>query len=413
MYTNLKIVINSGNANGLTNTYFTVNSDSGSNYSWTRMYGTGSTAGSGRGTNTSSLFLGDNPTNISGIDAVYLMNYSNTNMYKTILVRSSLATSAVQAAVGTWRNTSAITSITFTASGNSFLAGSTFDVYGVGSGINGAGGDATSKASGGEVFSDSTYYYHVFKGSGTFAPTTSLTADILVVAGGGGSSGNWGGGGGAGGFLSFTSQSLVSGTAYTCTVGAGGAGAQYTPTNGGSSIFGALTTAVGGGSGGSASTGGGGTGGSGGGGTYDTSAGNGTAGQGNSGGSGQLGGGGNARGGGGGGAGASGGTANGTIAGVGGIGVYSTLTDAIGAATGFGDYEASHYYFAGGGGGGGGNGTTENSNVGGYGGGGNGNRTAPNPGQSNTGGGGGGGGGNALPVGGNGGSGIVIVRYAK
>jgi hypothetical protein len=75
-----------------------------------------------------------------------------------------------------------------------------------------------------ELFlSDGTYYYHMFPFTGTFTPTQSITADVLVIAGGGGGGGNWGGGGGAGGLLYFSSQSLTA-TGYTCTVGAGGTG---------------------------------------------------------------------------------------------------------------------------------------------------------------------------------------------
>jgi hypothetical protein len=55
---------------------------------------------------------------------------------------------------------------------------------------------------------------------------TPLFADFLIVAGGGSGSGvnnRSCGGGGAGGFREFTNQELVRGTAYTVTVGAGGA----------------------------------------------------------------------------------------------------------------------------------------------------------------------------------------------
>jgi len=416
-YTDFIVVANFGISNDGYILGYRINSDTGTNYSWTYLRGNGSSASSSRKSGMTLGSVADEFKNDNFNTAIInFQNYSNTTTNKTVIARTGNAGKSSAATVSLWRSTAAITSITLAESGDggtgtfgtgNLTAGSTFTIYGI------ANSNNFALATGGTLYETSSYWYHVFGANGTFTPKQALTADILVVAGGGGSSGNWGGGGGAGGLLSFTSQSLASGTAYTCTVGAGGAGAQYTPTNGGNSVFGALTTAVGGGSGGNAGSNSGGTGGSGGGGTYDTGVGNGTAGQGNAGGAGQLGGGGNARGGGGGGAGASGGAANGSIAGVGGIGVYSTFTDQIGAVTGLGDYEASHYYFAGGGGGGGANGGTDNSNVGGYGGGGNGSRTAPTSGQANTGGGGGGGAGNVLPVAGNGGSGLVIVRYAK
>jgi hypothetical protein len=53
-------------------------------------------------------------------------------------------------------------------------------------------------------------------------PTGVTEVEYLVVAGGGG--GGWAGGGGAGGFRTGTGLSVTSGTSYTITVGAGGAG---------------------------------------------------------------------------------------------------------------------------------------------------------------------------------------------
>ena len=52
---------------------------------------------------------------------------------------------------------------------------------------------AGAKATGGTITTDGTYWFHTFTSSGTFTPTQSLTADMVVVAGGGG-----GGGGGRG-----------------------------------------------------------------------------------------------------------------------------------------------------------------------------------------------------------------------
>lgn len=83
-----------------------------------------------------------------------------------------------------------------------------------------------------------------------------LTVDALVVAGGGGGGTNMGGGGGGGGVLYSTGISVTS--AMSVTVGGGGAGAPAGTTgghptvpgsNGGNSIFGSLT-AIGGGYGG-------------------------------------------------------------------------------------------------------------------------------------------------------------------
>lgn len=434
-YTNLKIVVSAKNSTGASTIAARYNGDAGGNYSFTYLIGDGSSSLSGRASSTTFAVQGYANTTEFALSKTIITGYSNNTTHKTILDRRGTAAQFTGATVSTWRNTAPITSILiYNETGDTFVAGSTFSVYGIGSGINGAGGDATSKASGGEVFADATHYYHVFKGAGTFAPLQPLTADILVVAGGGGSIGA-GGGAGAGGLLGFASQSLTA-QAYPVIVGAGGAKGypgSGTPTNGSNSKFGSLTTAVGGAYGGgftgaayiSAGSGGG----SGGGAPFNPvgSATTGIAGQGNAGSTGyQAGGGGDPRSGGGGG-GAGGAAPNGSAntGGNGGIGATYNSTvggtagpyafiNAMGAATGTGELSGGNYYYAGGGGG-------EGKNVrgaAGLGGGGRGGTSEPaqypDAGMANTGG-GAGAGPNALSSygGANGGSGIVIVRYAK
>jgi hypothetical protein len=340
---------------------------------------------------------------------VYIPNYTSSN-YKSFsadnVTENNATTTYGHLVAGLWSDVSAITSITI-SSGANFDSASTFYLYGISNVTSG------SKATGGVVSSDGTYWYHTFPFSGTFTPTQSLTADILVVAGGGGGgqdSSTNNGGGGAGGLAAYTSQSLTA-TGYTVTVGNGGA----VNTQGGNSQFGSLTAAVGGGRAGFGTTNyNGGTGGSGGGGAAvnPTPAGTGgtaTSGQGNAGGA--------AAGspgfcsGGGGGASAVGGNATSTSGGAGGAGSSAYSSWAIATQTG-----ANNGYYAGGGGGSAGSGSA--GGVGGLGGGGIG--TSPDgsgnaivnatAGLANTG--GGGGGANFLSSGKPGGSGVVIIRYA-
>ena len=226
--------------------------------------------------------------------------------------------------------------------------------------------------------------------------------DYLVVAGGGsgGTGGYGGGGGGAGGYIPI-STSVVNGTAYTVTVGAGGSSPGGgspkigNPGSNSSLIGGALsTTATGGGYGGGNTAGG--SGGSGGGGTRAGDAGgSGTSGQGNAGGAGS--GASSYYGGGGGGAGAVGanGPGSGATAGAGGVGL---------------NWQSLGTYYAGGGGGNAENGSANTS--GGTGGGGYGSYggAGGGAGTANTGG-GGGGAGYTASGGGAGGSGVVIIRY--
>lgn len=418
-YKNLKIVYsaqNSGSSGAVLGMRF--NSDTGSNYSATYGYGTGSTYASGGEANQSGMSGGDVPSESSGLfsaNIIYINNYSNTNMYKTAVMRHNAPGVVTVMSTGMWRNTAAITSITFY--GATFTVGSTFSVYGIGSASLGA------KATGGAIYSDATYMYHVFTSTGVFTPSQALTADLLVVAGGG--AGGIGGGG-AGGLLTLSSQSLANGTAYTCTIGAGGAAQTNNVTTASmgvnsSFIGGAVSqTAIGGGAGNLNQNGGitysltcGGSGGGGGavsssGGT--TTGGTGTAGQGNAGGGSTFYGSPYVGAGGGGAGGAGQSAIDVSTPGNGGVGATSTLINAIGIATGAGETVSGVTYFAGGGGGGG-NGTTI-FGVGGYGGGATASNVPVKGARVNTGGGGGGYNG-GVNAGGNGGSGIVIVRYAK
>ena len=266
---------------------------------------------------------------------------------------------------------------------------------------------------GGTITTSGGYRVHTFTSNGTFTIPVGFTGavEVLVVAGGGGGGANGGGGGGAGGVISSPSVSL-SGTTTNVIVGNGGIGSStgtLTGGNGNNSLFGNLTAF--GGGGGSGRDGGGSalSGGSGGGGSgaqlsnpSGAFAGSGIGGQGNNGGNGTFADVGcDAAGGGGGGAGSVGFQGASFVGGNGGSGIASSISG------------INRFYAAGGGGGR----TCTNStfgiggnNIGGNGGG---NVTIATNGQANTGAGGGGGGGQIVQSisGGNGGSGIVIVRY--
>ncbi len=268
---------------------------------------------------------------------------------------------------------------------------------------------------GGTISNVDGYRLHTFtSGTSTFSAPSNWNADVLVIAGGGGGGGVIGGGGGAGG-VRIEPNFIVAAGDNTVVVGAGGIGGTGWNTatqqggKGGNSQFGTIIAEGGGGGGvhGGASApqtnawnggsgGGGGTG----------SGGSGVTGQGFSGG---VGGGNN--GGGGGGAGAVGGNSSGTQA---------CCTGGIAAGNGGNgiwlNYNNTPTWYAGGGGGGTRGTANGSAGSGGLGGGGNGTNTTTlaASGAPNTGGGGGGGGYSgdfAGQVGGNGGAGIVMVRY--
>jgi hypothetical protein len=112
------------------------NSDTASNYSFTIINGDGSTATSFRGSSQTAITTGI-ATDASGqisTNIIQIMNYSNATTYKTTLGRFGIAGDRVRAAVGLWRSTSAITSIKIINNGGTtFVAGSTFTLYGIAS----------------------------------------------------------------------------------------------------------------------------------------------------------------------------------------------------------------------------------------------------------------------------------------
>jgi len=259
-----------------------------------------------------------------------------------------------------------------------------------------------------------------FTSSGTFSVPSGVSAvDVLVVAGGGAGGREAGGGGGAGGLIYRPGFTVTPGGTVSVTVGNGGGGigngSPPSQSPGADSVFGTLTAKGGGGGvdgGGDGQSGGSGAGGhgngnaSGGAATQPTQSGeSGNYGFGNAGGS-HITPGTDAPGGGGGGAGAAGSDSRNP---------GQTGQSGVGKAYTIGDGTTSVYYAGGGGGGG----RAQAAGQAAQGGGGDGGRASPTQGSSataNRGGGGGGGSGGNSPgggggLGGDGGKGIVIVRY--
>lgn len=261
-----------------------------------------------------------------------------------------------------------------------------------GSKLYGEGGDLTNDLPG--------YRVHIFTNPAAAATFrvrgASGTVDAFLVAGGGGGGhmSYGGGGGGGGGGLLYSGGYAVVCEPITVTVGAGGAGSAVngvSGANGSNSVFGSLV-AYGGGGGGHGNYAAGKVGGSGGGAGYGsgTLGGSATGSQGYAGGNYGAGGGGS----GGGGASHAGySSPAGNLGGNGGAGLASTIT-------------GSSVIYAGGGAGGGYN------DVGGTGGAGGGGGSTSADGTNGLGGGGCGGRAVSGSAGANGGSGVVIVRYA-
>ena len=133
-YTDLLIVTN---VKSTTTGNMTIrfNADSSSLYSYTRLTGDGSSAASSRITGFNQLFTDSqgyfDGDNFNQVKTINIMNYSNTTTFKTCLIRSNRVQTGIDAIAGLYRSTSAITSILLSGNGNNFVAGSTFNLYGI------------------------------------------------------------------------------------------------------------------------------------------------------------------------------------------------------------------------------------------------------------------------------------------
>ena len=116
-----------------------INSDTSSNYSFHRLYGNGATASSDSFANQTYVFGGDMPANtaaasIFAAGVLDILDYSNTNKYKTTKVtdgRDQNGSGFIWFNSANWRNTNAITTLTFTAQNGNYAQYSSFALYGI------------------------------------------------------------------------------------------------------------------------------------------------------------------------------------------------------------------------------------------------------------------------------------------
>jgi predicted ribonuclease toxin of YeeF-YezG toxin-antitoxin module len=137
-YTDLVLVISAA-ASAQKDIDLRFNSDTAGNYSNTWIAGNGTSTHTGRTTSTSSLYItyygGVVTTLGNSLHMVYLQDYANSTTYKTVLSRASSAGAGVDAVVGQWRNTAAITNIqigpNMQQGVNTWSSGSSFKLYGI------------------------------------------------------------------------------------------------------------------------------------------------------------------------------------------------------------------------------------------------------------------------------------------
>ena len=133
-YTDLVLVVNgTPETAGSYNLDMRFNGDTGSNYSRTVLSGDGSAASSSRNSTQTKIVITNegNLTTTSNNQIINILNYSNSTTYKTVLARGNRANTGVDATVGLWRSTSAITSIVIFLTGSNLATGTTATLYGI------------------------------------------------------------------------------------------------------------------------------------------------------------------------------------------------------------------------------------------------------------------------------------------
>lgn len=134
-YTDLVLIVNGGITSGITDLNMRFNGDTGTNYSTTGLYGTGSVAGTARASNLTAVYIEQAAapdTSFSYNFICNFMDYANTTTYKTAIARANMVVSGrgVDLGVGLWRSTAAINSLTVFTTTN-FSSGTTFKLYGI------------------------------------------------------------------------------------------------------------------------------------------------------------------------------------------------------------------------------------------------------------------------------------------
>lgn len=115
-----------------------INGDTGTNYSNTILYGNGTSATSSRSTSTTTLYLGADIAMPTAADTFCLLtidffNYagSTNKTFLSVYSNDRNGSGEVNRAVGLWRSTSAITSLSLRTTGVNLAAGSKASLYGI------------------------------------------------------------------------------------------------------------------------------------------------------------------------------------------------------------------------------------------------------------------------------------------
>jgi hypothetical protein len=144
-YTDLIVVLNAKSSSTIyyhDNILWRFNGDSSAIYSNIKLSNNGTSSAAYSNANTGASYCGQLPNSTSGVSTydrstniLQIMSYASTSIYKTVLSRSAATDSAgytnTELYVGTYRSTSAITSLTMANGEGNFVIGTTISLYGI------------------------------------------------------------------------------------------------------------------------------------------------------------------------------------------------------------------------------------------------------------------------------------------
>ena len=134
-YTDLRLVFTGTITTAGPDLTFRINDDTGTNYSWTALFGSGTSAGSNRATGSTNIPITPNSgisTTVPMFASIDIFSYAGSTN-KTILISNSNdrnGSGYVEQVVGLWRSTSAITSVSVQVT-NTLTAGTTATLFGI------------------------------------------------------------------------------------------------------------------------------------------------------------------------------------------------------------------------------------------------------------------------------------------
>jgi hypothetical protein len=138
-FKHLQLRITARSSGGNTEIAFTCNGDTGSNYSYHFVYGDGSAVAASASSSVASMKVayGSASTALASTNAVNivdLLDYQDTNKYKTIRSLSGLDVNGsggfAQLSSGSWRSTAAVSTLTLTLA-NNYTTATQIALYGI------------------------------------------------------------------------------------------------------------------------------------------------------------------------------------------------------------------------------------------------------------------------------------------